>query len=169
MHGHHSSTRGRPAKTHNLRFRLLALAGFAEGHQSLRELAASVNQRASSQEQRVTAPTVGAWLHRDFDRFAQRTITITSPHLLELRVVRLLFRVRPDDSAALAELLAAEPHVSRIERWSGEVTVSAEAVVRDSTDLENLVQRLNPDMAYDVVSCRDNLAAALIALIEGKK
>ncbi len=164
MLGHHSSTKGRPSKTENLRFRLLALAGFAAGRRSQRELAESVNRQLPAPGQQVTAPTVGAWLHREFDRYAQPTITLTEPHLLELRVVRLLFRVQPAEAAPLADRLTKELHISRVERWSGEVPVAAEAVVRNSEDLDQLVGRLNPDQMYDVVSCRDRLADALLAV-----
>jgi hypothetical protein len=164
--GHRGSTLGRPSKTENLRFRLLALAGFAEGRRSQRQLAESVNGQLPKAEQRVTAPTVGAWLHREFERYAQPTITITDPHLLELRVVRLLFRVKPAQAAALEKRLMKEPHISRVERWSGEVPVAAEAVVRDSRDLDQLAGRLNPNQVYDVVKSRDRLADALLAVAQ---
>lgn len=107
-----------------------------------------------------------AWLHREFDRYAQPTIIITEPHLLELRVVRLLFRVKPAEAAALEERLMKERHISRVERWSGEVPVAAEAVGRDSHDLDQLVSRLNPDQAYDVVKSHDRLGDALLAVAQ---
>lgn len=122
-----------------------------------------MNNELDADEQ-VTAPTVGAWLHREFDGLAQPTVVIRDPHLLELRVVRLLFRARPAEAVDLETRLTSERHISRVERWSGEITVAAEAVVRDSDDLDQLVRRLNPDQTYDVVSCRDQLAGALLAV-----
>lgn len=164
MGGREVRQRGRPSKTDDRRFRLLALAGFAEGHVSQRQLAASINRRVKRAEQQVSPPTVGSWLHRDFERVAKPTVTITEPHLLELRVVRLFFRIGPADSVALIERLKSEGHVSRIERWGGDVRVAAEVIVREGSDLDDIVTRLDPDEMYDVVSCHDQLASALLAI-----
>jgi hypothetical protein len=109
----------------------------------------------------VTQPTVGKWVRDVLPELATPTIALHRPDDLQLRVVCLLFNRKPAFALKLIELLRGEPLVARVEQWRGEMNVFAEAVAFDSRDIDDLVERYEPDCLYEVVERIDKTAYAL--------
>jgi hypothetical protein len=155
MHGRTPGLRGRPAKTAAPAFRLLALAWSAR-HLSQEHLAERVNAdlaQASSgpppEPLSVTQPAVGRWLRSDFPRLARPTVSIKRPEMLGLRIACMLFRREPARARDLIRLLLREPLVSRVEYWRGEHNVFAEVIALDTREIDELVERFEPEVVYE--------------------
>ena len=150
--------RGRPSKTDSTAFRLLALSAFARPI-SQDAIAAQVNRGLSPDS--VSQPTVRTWLRGSLARFARPTISLKRPEDLDLRVACLLFRREPARAKPLMRLLAREPLVSRVEHWRGEVNVFAEVMALDTRDIDDLVERFEPDVVYELIERRERSRAVL--------
>lgn len=149
---------GRPAKTESRGFRLLALAAVARPL-SQERITERINDVLG--ERFVSQPTVGKWLHGQLARFARPTISIKRPDDAEIHVGCLLFRRSPARALPLMRLLAREPHVSRVERWRGEVNVFAEVMALDDRPIDDLIARYEPDAVYALVERRERTRAVL--------
>jgi hypothetical protein len=139
--------RGRPSKISRPEFTLLALAAFAR-RGSQEQLAARI---ASDLGESVSQPSVRAWLLGSLPRLARPTVALKRPDRVGVRIGCLLFRVPPGRARALSRRLSREPLVSRVDRWRGEVNVFAEVVALDPEELEDLIERYEPDAVYDVI------------------
>jgi len=150
--------RGRPAKAESLAVQLLTLAAHA------RDLSqAAMAQRICSviHPESVTQPTVGKWVREVLPELATPTIALRRPDDVQLCVVCLLFNRKPALALKLIELLRAEPLVARVEQWRGEMNVFAEVVALGSRDIDDLVERYDPDCLYELVERIDKTADAL--------
>ena len=158
MGGQIARRRGRPRKTASRAFRLLVLAGFARPL-SQERLAAQVS--AALGDDSVSQPTVGKWLHYELARFARPTVAIKRPDDLEIRVAFLLFRRAPARAIPLMRTLARELHVSRVERWRGDVSVFAEVIALDERAIDDVIARYEPDAVYQLIERRERARVAL--------
>lgn len=151
-------SRGRPAKAESLAFQFLTLAAHA------RDLSqAAIAERICSviHPDSVTQPTVGKWMREVLPELATPTIALRRPEDVQLRVVCLLFNRNPALALKLIELLRSEPMVARVEQWRGEMNVFAEVIALDSRDIDDLVERYEPEFLYEVVDRIDKTADAL--------
>jgi len=158
MSGRTPLSRGRPPKTDSRSFRLLALAAFCRPL-SQEAITGRINRVLGPRY--VTQPTVGKWLHRELARYARPTVAIKRPDDLEIHVACLLFRRDPARARPLMRRLALERHVSRVERWVGEVNVFAEVMAIDSRDIDDIVERYEPDFVYGLIERRDRARVTL--------
>jgi hypothetical protein len=141
-----------------LAVQLLALAAHA------RDLSqAAIADRVSSviHPDSVTQPTIGKWVREALPELATPTIALRRPEDVQLRMVCLLFRRKPALALKLIALLRNEPLVARVEQWRGEMNVFAEVIALDSRDIDDLVERYEPDSLYEVVERIDKTADAL--------
>jgi hypothetical protein len=51
--------------------------------------------------------------------------------------------------------------VARVEQWRGEMNVFAEVIALESRDIDDLVERYEPEFLYEVVNRIDKTADAL--------
>jgi hypothetical protein len=137
---------------------LLALA-FHARHLSQDAVTAQINSAIGPES--VTQPTVGKWLREKLPEISDPTIAVRRPDDLQLRFVCLFFRRDPARALKLVKLLAAEPHVSRIEQWRGEFNVFAEVVVSDSRAVDDLVERYEPEALHEMVERIERLPQVL--------
>lgn len=128
-------------------FELLALAAFARPG-SQREIAERISANLRSG---VSQPTVRTWLRTQLPRLARPTVSIKEPREIGVRIVLFLFRRKPASGVALSRTLAREPLVSRIDRLSGAVNLAAEVVVGDQSQLDDLIERFEPDEVHEIV------------------
>lgn len=151
-------SRGRPAKAESLAVQLLTLAAHA------RDLSqAAIADRVCSfiHPESVTQPTVGKWVREVLPELATPTIALRRPEDVKLRVVCLLFNRKPARALQLIALLRDEPLIARVEQCRGEMNVFAEVIAPDSRDIDDLVERYEPDFLYEVVERIDKTADTL--------
>lgn len=148
MPGRISRRTGRPRKADLPGFDLVALAAFSR-RRSQQALAERIGSDLGTD---LHQPTVRTWLLRRLPGLARPTVSIKRPGALGLRLVYMMFRREPARAAALARVLARERLVSRVERWAGEVNVVAEVMARDQQQLDDLVERFEPDEIHEVVT-----------------
>jgi hypothetical protein len=141
--------KGRPAKSASLAFQLLALAAHAR-----RLSQEGVRDRMNN----VLAPES---VSQALPSLATPTVAIHRPDDLGLRVTYLIFKRKPALALKLIELLRREPLVSRVEQLRGEMNVLAEVITSDSRDVDDLVERYEPDTLYEVVDRSDRLPDVL--------
>lgn len=151
-------SRGRPAKAESLAVQLLTLAAHAR---DLSQAAIADRVCGFIHPESVTQPTIGKWVRDVLPGLATPTIALNRPDALHLRVVCLLFNRSPAHALKLIQLLRAEPLVARVEQWRGEMNVFAEVLALDSRDIDDLVERYEPDYLYEVVERIDKTADAL--------
>jgi hypothetical protein len=156
---------GRPAKTASPAFRLLALAWFAR-RLSQERMTAGVNAdlsrgSASSTPLSVAQPAMRRWLLSELPRLARPTVSIKRPELLGVRVACFIFRRQPARAQDLIRLLSREPLVSRVEYWRGEHNVFAEVMALDTEEIEDLIERFEPDAVYDLIERRERTRGVL--------
>jgi hypothetical protein len=159
--------RGRPPKTANPAFRLLALSWFAR-RLSQERLADAVNRdlaRASPPPPPVplsiAQPALRRWLRSELPRLARPTVSIKRPELLGLRVACLLFRRQPARARDLLRLLSQEALVSRAEYWRGDYNVFAEVIALDTRQIDDLIDKFEPDAVYELLERRERTRVAL--------
>jgi len=150
--------RGRPAKAESLSFQLLVLAAYAR-RLSQRGITDRINAVIAPDS--VSQPTVGKWVRDVLPDLVSPTVAIGRPDDFQLQVICLLFHRTPAAALKLVQLLRREPLVSRAEQWRGEMNVFAEVVALDSRDIDDLVERYEPDHLYEVVERVDRISDAL--------
>lgn len=150
--------RGRPAKAESLVVQLLTLAAHAR---DLSQAAIAERICAVIHPDSVTQPTVGKWVRDVLPGLATPSIALRRPDDLQLRVVCLLFNRKPALALKLIALLRREPFVARVEQWRGEMNVFAEVIALDSRDIDDLVERYEPDDLYEVIERIDKTPDAL--------
>lgn len=137
---------------------LLTLAAHAR---DLSHRAIAERVSASIAPESVSQPTIGKWVRDVLPEIAEPTTAIRRPDRLQVRVVCLLFQRKPALALKLIELLRREPLVSRVEQWRGEMNVFAEVVALDFAEIDDLVERYEPDHLYEVVERSDRLPDVL--------
>jgi hypothetical protein len=75
--------------------------------------------------------------------------------------VYLMFRRRTAAAVALAQVLAREPLVCRVERWADDTNVVVEVLVLNQQQLDDFVERFEPDEVHEVVSRVERARVAL--------
>jgi hypothetical protein len=150
--------RGRPAKSESLAFQLLALAAHAR-RLSQDGITNHINSRIAPDS--VSQPTVGKWIRDALPDLATPTSAIHRPDDLQLQITYLFFARKPALALKLIRLLRREPLVSRIEHLRGEMNVFVEVVTTNSRDIDDLVERYEPDHLYEVVERSDHLPDVL--------
>lgn len=167
MTGRETRRRGRPRKTAAPAFQLLALAQLARrvSQERLAQQVSAEIARASPppppEPLSVTQPAVHRWLRSDYPRLARPTVSLKRPEDLGLRVACVLFRRPPARALALVQLLGREPSVSRVEHCRGDFNVAAELLVLDTRDIDDFVQRYEPDAIYELLERREQTRAVL--------
>lgn len=150
--------KGRPPKTESLAFQLLALAAHARrlSQEGIRD-----RMNTALAPDSVSQPTIGKWIREALPSLATPTAALHRPDDLGLRVTYLLFKRTPALALKLIELLRREPLVSRVEQLRGEMNVFAEVITRDSRDVDDFVERYEPESLYEVVVRSDRLPDVL--------
>jgi hypothetical protein len=75
-------------------------------------------------------------------------------------MILVIFHRKPAAAIALARVVAREPLVSRVDRW-GDLTIAVEVIVSDQQQLDNFVERFEPDEIHEVVSRVDRTRVVL--------
>jgi hypothetical protein len=110
----------------------------------------------------VSVQPVRDFLNHDFPIFADRTIAIKEPRVLDLEIEILLFHRQASNVPWLVQRLQEEPAIGRVDETDGYFNIVAEAVSISRGSLDDLTQRYETDERLVLRRRYDSLNDALM-------